>query len=304
VPAHACAKTTLPSAILHLAKQSTLKDATKYKASSLNRKTTAPSQKLLCAHENWISAMTSQEIHRPDGSRVSPLPGGPTPPLTHSNRNKVPYGKTIFKMQFTGFHQWGFVIVRTAPYNDANDELWNTMLKRIYAEAESDLAQKDVATSSLLQPLVQWEVLEDLEHPLEDMDVEGAKRRFLAWRDAALVETGRTVARFRYFIMIDQESLDSLKEEREVADSPNPPNNLPPVKVRVVNAGRPDEVQENDEENEEDDEDEEYHEDEDYEWDLRWMWVTIDLLLEFYDILGADQGWDLFYKRPPNMYGW
>ena len=38
-------------------------------------------------------------------------------------------------------------------------------------------------------------------------------------------------------------------------------------------------------------------------WDVGWMWVDVQFLLSFYDILMADSGWDHFYVRPPKVYG-
>jgi len=92
--------------------------------------------------------------------------------------------------------------------------------------------------------------------------------------------------------MVDQESLDLLKEERNIAESPNPPRILPLVKVRVVDAEKPNEVQDNDDEDDgrgEADEDEGDNNDSEGEinekWDIEWMWVIVDLLLGFYDVL-------------------
>lgn len=90
-------------------------------------------------------------------------------------------------------------------------------------------------------PLLRRDVLEDRE-ALGGADVEAA------WRGAApvardgdgadhlLVRLAR-VARYRYFVMIDDESLGSLREEERVVASPDRPRNLPPVKVRVADAG-------------------------------------------------------------------
>jgi len=103
--------------------------------------------------------MASRRLYRPDGSGIPPLPGGLNPLLTDRNKTSVPYSRTIFKMQTIGFHYWGFVIVRTTPYNDDNEEWWDAMLKRIYTDAEKTLADEDTATSSLLKPLLRWEVL-------------------------------------------------------------------------------------------------------------------------------------------------
>ncbi|KAF1828034.1 hypothetical protein BDW02DRAFT_575181 [Decorospora gaudefroyi] len=231
-------------------------------------------------------------------------------------------------MQITGFHRWGFVIVRTAPYNDSNDELWTSLLERIRADTENSMTRKppgrprDEETPALLLPLVRWDVLEDREHALAGSDVDAARRLFSTWRDTVSVERDgegadhmfvklARVARFRYFVMIDQESLESLNEERELAESPDRPRNLPPVKVRVVDAGSsayalgkfppPQEVDEEDEEEDENDESTLRPIEGCTEWDVGWMWVSINFLLSFYDTLQADQGWDLFYERPPKI---
>ncbi|KAI8936280.1 hypothetical protein NX059_006702 [Plenodomus lindquistii] len=107
--------------------------------------------------------------------------------------------------------------------------------------------------------------------------------------------------------MVDQESLHSLKEERKLAESPDPPKKLPPVKVRVVDAGRsayslakfPPPRSESDE----DDEDGEGEEADEAARDDGWMWVEVKFLLSFYETVQADQGWDQFYERPPKVYG-
>jgi hypothetical protein len=58
-----------------------------------------------------------------DMSLIHPLPDGSAPPLTDQTVSTVRYGQTIHMMRITGFHCWSFVVVRTAPYNDANNEL-------------------------------------------------------------------------------------------------------------------------------------------------------------------------------------
>lgn len=292
--------------------------------------------------------MSSDAVDRRDMSHIRPLVGGPDPPLTHSSRNRVPYGHVIERMQVTGFHRWGLLILRAT--TNTEQAKWDIFLERIRASAERMMhtLPSDEATPSLLLPLLQWDVLEDRE-ALEGAGVEAARRRFVEWRAGVSVERDGegadqlairlgTVARFRYFVMVDDECLASLQEGQERDENSESKN--PPVKVRVVDAGRPSGVDhlrgafpeggataevrqgqgtndltatDRDDDNNDNSDDEGDESDESGEefpsvegstdWDVGWMWVEARFLLEFYDILQADSGWDHFYTRPPKVYG-
>lgn len=263
-------------------------------------------------------------------SLIRPLPGGPGPPLNFTNRSSVPYGQTIHTMQTSGFHRWGFLILRTATYSEENNDLWEPFLARLRSDAEDTMTRKppglprDEATPALMLPLLRWDVLEDRE-ALAGADVEAARGWFAAWRggvspgrdgegaDHFLVRLAR-VARYRYFVMIDDESLGSLREEARVGASPDRPRNLPPVKVRVVDAGPPDdeglviahrggENAVGDEGDEEESPDSSESEEGSTASDPDWMWVEARFLLGFYNILQSDSGWEHFYVPPPRVYG-
>jgi hypothetical protein len=131
-------------------------------------------------------------------------------------------------MLITGFHCWGFVGWRTAPYNDANDQLWTTFLERIRADTESLMTRKppgrpsDVEIPALLLPLMRRDVLEDPEHALVGPDIDRARRLFSTLRDTASAERNGEGAGHLFV---------------ELAESLNRSKKLPPIKVRVVNAG-------------------------------------------------------------------
>ncbi|MBE3049745.1 hypothetical protein IMZ48_46065 [Candidatus Bathyarchaeota archaeon] len=202
----------------------------------------------------------------------------------------------------------------------------------------------DENAPTFLIPLLQWNVLEDRD-TLERASVEKAKRVFNEWRagtsverdgegaDNILVRAGR-VARFRYFVMVDDESLASMQDvEGDAARTRRAIlRRMPPIKVRVVDGERPDCADDlsgfgprvagagvasaqvggdgNSEEEDEESEEEDYGDMEDAhepvegctDWEVGWMWVETWILLDFYDTVQADQGFNLFYERPPKVY--
>lgn len=185
---------------------------------------------------------------------------------------------------------------------------------------------KDEVTPALLMPLLRWDVLED-RTTLERASIADATKRFITWRDAtcverdgdgadhALVRAG-SVARFQFFVMVDDESLRSFQEADGNMSGRAKGRRPPPVKVRVVDAGKPWIIEalntlnmSVDEESDEDVDEGGSLDNEDVpvdgctDWDVGWMWVEAKFLLGFYDTLQADSGWDHFYTRPPKVYG-
>lgn len=280
----------------------------------------------------------TRPVDRRDKTHIRPLTGAP-PELSYFTARDFAYGRTMRNMQTSGFHRWGYVVIRTASYNDDNNQLWEPFLAHLRAVNDHDIP-------AFMLPLLTWDVLEDRD--LEGAGVEAAIRRFSAWRaevsverdgegaDDLLVRVGH-VARFRYFVMVDDESLASLREAESVAKAMPGRRRLSPVKVRVVDAGCPEgvehlfgfgpfdpgcqetvEAQASWQASQGDGEDGEEDDDVDDDsvdmsdthspvegctsWDVGWMWVRTKFLLSFSDILQADQGWSLFYERPPKVY--
>lgn len=279
-----------------------------------------------------------------DMTTIRQLPGGPDPPLTHFTRTEVPYGQVIYIMQKTGFHVWNFLIVRATSCGGEHDQRWQTFLTTMRADAEDVMTRTSLsgprgeATLGLMMPLLRWDVLED-QDKLERASVDEAKKAFIEWRagtcserdgegaDHLLVRRAR-VARFQYFVMVDDESLQSMPKGEVEGDGKGRRmyfSRHPPMKVRVVDAGLPENEAElcaragltssgppgppedpeggDGSEDEEDDYDDEEVQEDEEDWDLGWMWVEASFLCGFYDIVQADSGWDCFYVRPPGVYG-
>ncbi|CAI4217677.1 unnamed protein product [Parascedosporium putredinis] len=186
---------------------------------------------------------------------IRPLPGGPSPPLTTTTRTTVPYGQTIWMMQTSGFHCWNFLVLRATSYGGDHDKLWEEFLSSMRSTTEGILLQKpigmpkDEVTPALLMPLLRWDVLED-RTTLERVSVTDATKRFIAWRDATCVERdgdgadhtfvrAGSVARFQFFVMVDDESLTSFQEADGNMSGRAKGRRPPLVKVRVVDAGKP-----------------------------------------------------------------
>lgn len=204
---------------------------------------------------------------------------------------------------------------------------------------------REEATPALLLPLLRWDVLEDRE-VLECAGVENARRRFIQWRAEASVERDGEgadhlsvrlglMARFRYFVLVDDECLASLTTEEGKGWDEKSERRDPPVKVKIVDAGPPSSMdhlrgggtftaegagtaaevgqgQDDDasaaaadgEDSDESGGDDQFSSVEGRtEWDVGWMWVEARFLLSFYNILQAESGWDHFYTRPPKVYG-
>jgi hypothetical protein len=289
-----------------------------------------------------MKIILEKDVDRREMTHIRPLVGSPT--VTDWNLTSVRYGRTMRAMQISEFHCWGFLIVRTASYSDENNQLWESFLSRMRSANEDTMTgqqwnmPEDIP--ALLLPLLRWDVLEDRD-ALDGASVDGARQRFDAWRDEVSVERDGEGAnglkvrlahmpRFRYFVMVDDESLASMVEaDREEASrvSQSVKKRLP-IKVRVVDAGRPQGVEhlygfpglgngqavEEDAEDAGDESDESMEEsDEDLsnthtpvegctDWDVGWMWVSTKFLLSFYDTIQAESGWDCFYERPPKIY--
>lgn len=186
------------------------------------------------------------------------------------------------------------------------------------------------AAVALLLPLLKWDTLEDRSR-LERAGVGKTKEAFLEWRAGTCVvrdDEGADhmfvrlaqMARFRYFVMVDDESLASVPDVgRKAANRGLRLLDQSPMKVRVVDAGAPDDKEKarlyalggskyfssagNDngdlkgdgKESDDDDGDE-------VDWFMGWTWVETSSLLGFYDVVQADSGWDCFYERPPKVY--
>jgi hypothetical protein len=192
-------------------------------------------------------------VERRDMTHIRPLPGALVEPKIQAMGSKVPFGQTIHRMQVSGFHCWGFVIVRATSY-DYDHQLWESFLTRIRTEAECSMTRQPPFHSqpeieeaaALLLPLLRWDVLED-QDSLQDARVEGAIRPFLTWQNGTSIERDgqganslsvrlASMPRFRYFVMVDNESLASLeKTDNYIWNLGRPP----PIKVRVVDAGKP-----------------------------------------------------------------
>ncbi|KAF2716073.1 hypothetical protein K431DRAFT_289717 [Polychaeton citri CBS 116435] len=260
------------------------------------------------------------------------------PPESEGNREYEASSEAAEEIQKAlrqdGHRVWGFVIYRCTY---ASDPAWESCLARIKASVQ-DWLEDDLV------------LLEDDRFKLTIMDdaslfdkasPEIIRQHFLTWRETAVHEDqgsaqeiasrlrnptrasrpgydwkGRS-ARYRYFVAIDEESLQSiLKSKESWAENNGEPDEAKGwVKLVRANFRRLPTDDEGYFENE-DYQGEEDHEDEDAEddgddWspideytrkDVGWMKAMHDNLMPgFYNGLRDGENWTSFYERPPGV---
>ncbi|XEU96394.1 hypothetical protein FSHL1_001679 [Fusarium sambucinum] len=154
---------------------------------------------------------------------IRELPSGvaPTldniPEINHTMIKTEPLSSLIWDMQATDFKRWGFVIFRTV-YTEESQPLWESYIEFLKASVEEDLEFKELST--LLNPLLEWVIIEDQE-TLNNASKQHVRERFSEWtsqhsvkRDGPGVEDAfrQQFPRFRYCVYVDQKCLDTVAQ--------------------------------------------------------------------------------------------
>ncbi|CEI39474.1 hypothetical protein FVEN_g8690 [Fusarium venenatum] len=111
---------------------------------------------------------------------IRQLPSGvaPTldtiPEINHTMIKTEPLSSLIWDTQATDFKRWGFVIFRTV-YTEESQPLWESYVEFLKASVEEDLQFKELST--LLNPLLEWVIIEDQE-TLNNASKQHVRERF------------------------------------------------------------------------------------------------------------------------------
>jgi hypothetical protein len=200
--------------------------------------------------------------------------------------------------QLPEIEKWGWVIYRCT-YGD--DTMWAKFRDRVEAQSHENIAQSDAPE---IAERLEWTWVEDAS-ALDGASTTALRERFRAWTaDEVARQPGdyqpNVIPRFRYFIKIDQEVLDSLAEYIS-----NEKYWTGDAFVKFID-GSWEPLAESQQEEEEDDgwekevlEPIEGCTEEDVGW-MRIMPLMIDA--DFYEVLSGDENaWITFYERPPSI---
>ncbi|KAK9423237.1 hypothetical protein SUNI508_14049 [Seiridium unicorne] len=216
-------------------------------------------------------------------------------------------GSRGYHMQLSGFFHWGFVVYR-CDYTD--DELWARFIARLRHEVDAYMGRnhEDRTTG----PYLEWTIIEDRES-LDRATKEQVRELFRTWRRGLSVERDGPGAdnplttrlpRFEYCVHIGDDSLSSLLDwEKYKAGGGR--GRGPPVKCALVSvpAEHPSaalSASTLEDEGGESDESEDLSDGH----DIRWMYIPLDSWVVAYEELHIGHGWDLIYKRPPEVGYW
>ncbi|KAF2996790.1 hypothetical protein E8E13_000202 [Curvularia kusanoi] len=193
---------------------------------------------------------------------------------------------------------WGWVIYRCT-YSD--DALWSKFRDRVENHSRQSIAQSDAPE---IAERLEWMWVED-PSSLDGASTAALRVRFRAWAaDEVARQPGNyqptVIPRFRYFIKIDQDALDSLTEwiSHEIWSDD--------AFVKFVDGNwEPLTESEQDEEHEDDEWGKEVVEPIEgcTEEDVGWMRIApLMISADFYDVLSGDENqWITFYERPPSI---
>lgn len=201
--------------------------------------------------------------------------------------------------QLPEIKKWGWVICRCT-YGD--DATWAKFRDRVEAHSRKRIAQSDAPE---IAERLAWTWVEDAS-ALDGASTAALRERFRAWTaDEVAQQPGNyqptVIPRFRYFINIDQEVLDSLAESisREMHWSDD-------AFVKFVDGNwEPLAESQQDGEQEDDGWEKEVLEliEGCTEEDVGWMRIAPHMInADFYDVLSGDENqWITFYERPPSI---
>ncbi|KAH7401429.1 hypothetical protein BKA66DRAFT_436568 [Pyrenochaeta sp. MPI-SDFR-AT-0127] len=198
--------------------------------------------------------------------------------------------------------KWGWVIYRCT-YDD--DETWALFRAHVEARSRKSIAESDAAE---IANRLEWMWVEDAAS-LDRISTDVLRKRFRAWvADEVARQPGdyfpAILPRFRYFVKIDQEVLQSLAKP-----DPFNPSRLNTAFVKFVDGNwEPDPPPVIAEEKEEEEKD--FWPEETLapiggctEKDVGWMRIAPHMInADFYEALGGDENlWYVFYRRPPSI---
>jgi hypothetical protein len=202
--------------------------------------------------------------------------------------------------------KWGWVIYRCTYADDAT---WAQFRDRIEALSREDIAESDAPE---IAERLEWTWIED-KAGLDGISTAALRKRFRAWVTDEIARQQLTkyepdeISRFRYFIKIDQEAMDSfagmsmstLLSDTAYLKIVN--SSWEPIPaVTVVKVEQADEQDDDDWWNQEEllDPIDGCTED-----DVGWMRIEPFMIKAyFYETLeSSDESWNLFYKRPPRI---
>ncbi|KAH8693417.1 hypothetical protein GQ44DRAFT_719628 [Phaeosphaeriaceae sp. PMI808] len=198
--------------------------------------------------------------------------------------------------------KWGWVIYRCA-YDD--DQTWTRFRAHVESSSRESIAESDAPE---IADLLEWTWVEDAAS-LNGVSTDALRKQFRAWAvDEVAHQPGDyeppDISRFRYFIKVDEEALQSLAQP-----DPFNPSRLNTAFVKLVDGNwEPDPspaIAEKKEEDEDDFSQEGALEPIDgcAEEDVGWMRISPFMInADFYEVLGSGEDqWYIFYERPPSI---
>jgi hypothetical protein len=207
--------------------------------------------------------------------------------------------------------KWGFVIYRCT-YRD--DQAWNRFKQIVHTRTQDDMADSDAPEAA---DSLEWTFVDD-RVTLDGASKDQLRARFKQWAAGAIVaenlraEQNQTfgVPRYRYFVQVDEQALQSVLSAPALDPSRKGFVNFVDSQWEPSSEELPGEHGDEDEDEGEGDDDENV-DDESYdpiegctEENVGWMKIAAMMIdASFYDISSgfAYGAWHVYYKRPPAM---
>ena len=242
------------------------------------------------------------QFHLSKSATTYPLVHRQVYPPWLQSRTMIPSPQSVmrdFLAQLPEIKKWGWVIYRCT-YSD--DAAWAKFRDRVEAESRKSIEQSDAPE---IAKRLEWTWVEDAS-ALDGASTETLRERFREWTAGEVArQPGNylpaVIPRFRYFIKIDQEVLDSLAVSisRETHWSNN-------TFVKFVDGNwKPLAESQRDLEQEDDGWEKEFLEPIDgcMEEDVGWIRIAPYMIsADFYEVMSGDENQrSTFYERPPRI---
>ncbi|PVI00235.1 hypothetical protein DM02DRAFT_614458 [Periconia macrospinosa] len=227
-----------------------------------------------------------------------------SPPISQNNAPIPSEESSLRDAYLSGMpaeHKWGWVIYRCT-YTD--DSAWARFRARVEKESRESLAESDVPE---IAERMEWVWVDDDRNALDGASTAALRERFRAWREEEIARQPgdydfEVIPRWRYFIKIDQEVMDSLVESL-----PDDTRWLEHAFVKFVDEfwDMPDDKYPRSAIDKDDDGGEQKYDLEPIEGctkeDVGFMRIMPDMInASFYSALCGDENfWGVFYQRPP-----